>query len=270
MSLGPVARWLDTFVCNNMSKRYVEVFKKHGYETLNEVTKKKANCNLTQLSRINHFCSLFLTRFGVSRWLVLNLNCFFFTCVMSCQGMSPRVEPAAQNGRDSIRCRESHGERIRAAPNAARHQPQALVFHDARPQFRLESKYDDEQRGRRSSHSPNSGRSCLTSSWSIVSDVKCFDSCCWQEQSQNGTSKLQRTNERKSMSCICLTLILFYVKEDIQSRQSEASASLGSQSSACKSKWVIYFNSTLVLLTSCADSSLLFHYSCATCENKSE
>ena len=37
MSTGPVARWLDTFVFN--SKQYAEIFKKFGYETLNEVCK---------------------------------------------------------------------------------------------------------------------------------------------------------------------------------------------------------------------------------------
>ncbi|CAF1018849.1 unnamed protein product [Brachionus calyciflorus] len=37
MSTGPVARWLDTFVFN--SKQYAEIFKKFGFDTLNEVCK---------------------------------------------------------------------------------------------------------------------------------------------------------------------------------------------------------------------------------------
>ncbi len=37
---SPVARWLNTFVNNsNISKEYVDIFKKFGYETLNEVEK---------------------------------------------------------------------------------------------------------------------------------------------------------------------------------------------------------------------------------------
>jgi hypothetical protein len=39
---GPVARWLETFVCNNMCKQYVEVFQKFGYNTLNQVCKLNA------------------------------------------------------------------------------------------------------------------------------------------------------------------------------------------------------------------------------------
>ncbi len=30
---GPVARWLDTFVC----RQYADIFKKFGYDTLNDV-----------------------------------------------------------------------------------------------------------------------------------------------------------------------------------------------------------------------------------------
>lgn len=32
---GPVARWLDTFVC----KQYYEVFKMYGFDTLNQVSR---------------------------------------------------------------------------------------------------------------------------------------------------------------------------------------------------------------------------------------
>lgn len=39
MSSGPVARWLDTFVLNSNSKQYAEIFKKFGFDTLNEVCK---------------------------------------------------------------------------------------------------------------------------------------------------------------------------------------------------------------------------------------
>lgn len=39
MSGGPIARWLETFVCNNMCKTYVETFKTYGYDTLNDICK---------------------------------------------------------------------------------------------------------------------------------------------------------------------------------------------------------------------------------------
>jgi hypothetical protein len=41
MSSGPVARWLETFVCTSMCKQYVEVFQEFGYNNLNEI------CNLS-------------------------------------------------------------------------------------------------------------------------------------------------------------------------------------------------------------------------------
>ena len=37
MSSGNVARWLDTILCNNRCKQYVEVFKRNGYETFDQV-----------------------------------------------------------------------------------------------------------------------------------------------------------------------------------------------------------------------------------------
>ena len=48
MSSGPVARWLDTFVCNNRSKQYVEIFKRYGYDTLNDICK----LDMTQLIKM--------------------------------------------------------------------------------------------------------------------------------------------------------------------------------------------------------------------------
>ncbi len=35
MTSGPVARWLDTFVC----RQYADIFKKFGFDTLNDVRK---------------------------------------------------------------------------------------------------------------------------------------------------------------------------------------------------------------------------------------
>jgi hypothetical protein len=36
---GPVARWLDTILCNARSRQYVEVFKRSGIDTMHEVCK---------------------------------------------------------------------------------------------------------------------------------------------------------------------------------------------------------------------------------------
>jgi hypothetical protein len=42
-NVGPVARWLETFVCNNtVCKSYVETFKLCGYDTLADVCKLNA------------------------------------------------------------------------------------------------------------------------------------------------------------------------------------------------------------------------------------
>jgi hypothetical protein len=48
MSSGPIARWLETFVCTNMSKKYVEVFQEFGYNNLNDV----CNLNAQQLLKM--------------------------------------------------------------------------------------------------------------------------------------------------------------------------------------------------------------------------
>lgn len=43
MTSGPVARWLDTFVC----RQYADIFKKFGFDTLNDVRTIYSNlCNL--------------------------------------------------------------------------------------------------------------------------------------------------------------------------------------------------------------------------------
>jgi LytS/YehU family sensor histidine kinase len=48
MSSGPIARWLETFVCTSMSKKYVEVFQEFGYNNLNDV----CNLNAQQLLKM--------------------------------------------------------------------------------------------------------------------------------------------------------------------------------------------------------------------------
>ena len=45
MSSGPVARWLETFVCNSSCQQYVEVFQENGYNNLNEVNFDKKHLN---------------------------------------------------------------------------------------------------------------------------------------------------------------------------------------------------------------------------------
>jgi hypothetical protein len=46
---GPVARWLDTVVCNtNRSKQYVDVFKRYGFDTLHDICK----LDVTQLMKM--------------------------------------------------------------------------------------------------------------------------------------------------------------------------------------------------------------------------
>ena len=45
---GPVARWLETIVNTNICKQYVEVFKRYGFETLNDVCKLESH-QLTQM-----------------------------------------------------------------------------------------------------------------------------------------------------------------------------------------------------------------------------
>ena len=48
MSSGPVARWLETFVCTSMCRQYVEVFQEFGYNNLNEI----CNLNSQQLAKM--------------------------------------------------------------------------------------------------------------------------------------------------------------------------------------------------------------------------
>ncbi len=45
---GPVARWLETFVCTSMCKQYVDVFQEFGYKNLNDV----CNLNAQQLLKM--------------------------------------------------------------------------------------------------------------------------------------------------------------------------------------------------------------------------
>jgi hypothetical protein len=51
-SQGPVARWLETIVSTNICKQYVEVFKRYGYDTLNDVCKLESN-QLAQMGVTN-------------------------------------------------------------------------------------------------------------------------------------------------------------------------------------------------------------------------
>ena len=50
--VGPVARWLDTIVSTNMCKQYVEVFKRYGYATLQDVCKLESH-QLAQMGVTN-------------------------------------------------------------------------------------------------------------------------------------------------------------------------------------------------------------------------
>ena len=94
MSLGPVARWLETFVCSSMCKQYVEVFQEFGYNNLNEVGSFiKKNFSLIDLKQLK----------------------------FSQKDMQLKLPAAVENGCHSFRCRKNNGKRISVKTNNARY-----------------------------------------------------------------------------------------------------------------------------------------------------